>query len=924
MYVTANTPSSKKMNLRSVAKPFFTLFILMAILVGSILTILYFKETGNRQTALKRIEINRLNTKKEVINRCIQTIAADVLTVSKHYELRRLLNSDLNRHRESLAEEFLWFSKIKKIYDQVRFLDDRGMESLRVNFNDGNPRVVPNEKLQFKGERYYFKDTFQLSENEVFVSPFDLNIEQGKIERPLKPMIRFGTPVFDSNGKKRGVVLLNYLGADLLDTLKGGSGNGTGKFILLNSDGYFLHGMNRDEEWGFMFENKKDRTFARSYPEAWKKISKVESGQFLGAHGVFTFTTLRPFTEAQMSSTGSGKPYKASEKLIEGTEYKWKLISHIAPVAVPWKENPLFTRMLLLYAVMLALLAFGAALIAYASTKRKQAEKEVRDHRDHLKQMVEQRTAELTQVNEQLQNDISERKQVEKALRESEEKYRSMMESFTDPLYICSPHFKIEYMNPAMIKRIGYDATGESCHSGMHGLQSRCEWCVFDKVAIGETIEYKVKSPLDEKDFRVSNMPICNQDGTISKMTIFRDITDYLEAVSEKEKAQSQLIQAQKMEAIGTLASGIAHDFNNILSAVIGYTELSLEDVPRDSKLEDNLKEVYAAGKRAKDLVNQVLTFARQSEGEIKPVQVGLIAKEVLTLLRSSIPTSIEIKQNISSKALVMADPTQIHQVLMNLCTNAAQAMEALDDGLLQVGISDLKLEKNLVIGHVVVKPGDYLQITVADTGPGILRTHLNLIFEPYFTTKEIGEGTGLGLAVVHGAVKGMGGEIVVNSESGIGAVFTIYLPVTKSQTDVSISIAEDLPDGNEHILFVDDEVLIANMVGQILTRRGYLVTKRTSSLEALALFRRKPQDFDLVITDMTMPKMTGDKLAIELMKIRSDIPVVLITGYSKKISHETASEIGIKAFAYKPVQKSVFLMTVRKVLDEAKVIGYR
>ncbi|MGD8846828.1 MAG: hypothetical protein PVI54_15005, partial [Desulfobacteraceae bacterium] len=480
---TANTPSSKKINLWSVAKPFFALFILIAILVGAVLAILYFKETGKQQTVIMLIEANRLNTQKRVICRYIQTIATDVLTVSKHYELRRFLNTGLSRHRESLAKEFLWFSKIKRIYDQVRLLDDRGMESLRVNFNDGNPGIVPNKNLQFKGERYYFNDTFVLSKDEVFVSPFDLNIEHGEIERPLKPMIRFGTPVFDGKGNKRGVVLLNYLGTNLLDTLKGGAEKGAGTFILLNSDGYFLHGPDRDEQWGFMYKNKKDRTFVRRYPGAWQKISKVESGQLSGADGVFTFTTIRPFTEAQVSSTGSGIPNQGSEKRIEGGEYNWKLVSHIAPTDLSWIENPLLIRMLFLYAVMLVLLALGVFLIANASAKRKQAEKEARDYRDYLEQMVERRTAELTQVNEQLQNDISERKQVEKALRESEEKYRSMMESFTDPLYICSPHFKIEYMNPAMIQRIGYDATGESCHGGIHGLQSRCQWCIFDKVA---------------------------------------------------------------------------------------------------------------------------------------------------------------------------------------------------------------------------------------------------------------------------------------------------------------------------------------------------------------------------------------------------------------------------------------------------------
>ena len=513
--------------------------------------------------------------------------------------------------------------------------------------------------------------------------------------------------------------------------------------------------------------------------------------------------------------------------------------------------------------------------------------------------------------------DISDRKRAEAALRESETKYRSMMEAFADPLYICSPDFTVEYMNPAMIRRTGRDGTGERCFYAMYGLETRCEWCVFDKVLLGEKVEMNVKSPRDQRNYRITHMPVRNPDGTISKMTIFRDITDYLQAISEKEKAQAQLMQAQKMESIGNLAGGIAHDFNNLLSSIIGFTELAIDEVQEGTTLEDSLQEIYSAGRRAKELVKQILAFARQSEEKRTPLQPAIIVKEVLKFIRSTIPVTIEIRQKIESNSLVLGNVTQIHQVLMNLCTNAAHAMED-SGGVLEVILKDVVVDKGASLNIIGLVPGDYIGITVSDTGVGIAPEIIGSIFDPYFTTKGSGEGTGMGLAMVHGIVESYGGKITVDSRLGNGTAFSLYLPITAKRTPSGTRPHEHLPSGKERILFVDDELTIAKMGGKILERLGYSVTARTSSIEALELFRAKPGAFDLVITDMTMPNLSGDRLAAELMKIRPDIPIILCTGYSKKISDETAFDIGIKAFAYKPMVRADLAKIVRKVLDDA------
>ncbi len=513
--------------------------------------------------------------------------------------------------------------------------------------------------------------------------------------------------------------------------------------------------------------------------------------------------------------------------------------------------------------------------------------------------------------------DVTERKRAREALARSEERYRTMMESMTDPLYICSPDFRVEYMNPAMITRTGRNAVGERCYQALHDRDERCEWCIFDQVTDGESVETTVVSPKDKRTYRVTNMPVRNQDGSISKMTIFRDITDYLTALKEKEKVKAQLQQAQKMESIGNLAGGIAHDFNNILSSILGFTELALDDVQAGSAVEDSLQEVYAAGKRAKELVWQILAFARQSDKEVKPIRIDGIIKEVLKFIRSSIPTTIEIIAYIRSESLILGHPTQVHQIMMNLCTNAAHAMEE-GGGILEVSLADIAISGNEVNPKVQLPQGNYIEIKVSDTGVGMPAEIMASIFEPYFTTKGTAQGTGLGLAVVHGIVESYGGEIVVESDPGQGSVFTIYLPVTKKRKPHLSYAPEELPMGTERILFVDDEAPIISMGKRMIERLGYRITCRTSSIEALELFRSRPLDFDLVITDMTMPNMTGDRLAVELLKIRRDIPVILCTGYSTQITEESAREIGIKAFVHKPVVKADLARTIRMVMDDA------
>ena len=393
------------------------------------------------------------------------------------------------------------------------------------------------------------------------------------------------------------------------------------------------------------------------------------------------------------------------------------------------------------------------------------------------------------------------------------------------------------------------------------------------------------------------------------------DLTERIEAEKEKKALGRQLRQAQKMEAVGTLAGGIAHDFNNILSAVIGFTEMAMEDAAQDAFLHHNMEQVLQAGLRAKHLVQQILTFSRQSEHEMRPVQLGRIIQEACDLLRASLPTTIEIEADIRTDAFIMGDPTQMHQVLMNLCTNAGHAMR--DRGgrltiMLREAAAEEMREKRL--------PGmtaeAYLALTVADTGHGIPGNILDRIFDPFFTTKEHTEGTGMGLSVAHGIVKSHRGSIDVESRTGEGTLFRIYLPRIVTEAREENRAAAPLPEGTERVLFVDDEAMLVDMTRQILQRLGYQVTACTSSVEALAYCRNDPHAFDLVITDMTMPHMTGKELAQELLQLNPVLPIILCTGFSETITEDAAKRIGIQAFILKPIVMADLAKTMRRVLE--------
>ncbi len=513
--------------------------------------------------------------------------------------------------------------------------------------------------------------------------------------------------------------------------------------------------------------------------------------------------------------------------------------------------------------------------------------------------------------------DITQRREIEAALQQSQERYQLILNSGPDPVVLYDMQGNVLYCNPTFSRVFGWT---------MDELIDRTIEYVPEE-ARPETARMisRMKNGEDLKNFETKRLA---KDGQVLDVSInaatWRDAEGELAGsvvvlrdITVQKKMESQLRQSAKMEAVGTLAGGIAHDFNNILSAIMGYTELALLRRRAQKECRAQLAEVLKACTRAKDLVLQILAFSRASEQELKPLDLGPIVKEALKLLRATLPANIEIRQEINaSDSTIMADATQMHQVLMNLCTNAASAMSS-GDGVLRVSLSETLLTGAEATGKTPLESGRYLLLSVSDTGKGIDPALLDKIFEPYFTTSEPGEGTGLGLAVTHGIVKSHGGAITVESKPGQGSVFKVYLPVAHSEAAAQLAAEEELvPGGNERILFVDDEEAISGFFASILELLGYEVTVSNSSRQALSLFQADPGQYDLLITDMTMSKMNGLELSQKVRGMRRDIPIIICTGFSSQLSPDVMHQYGINKLVMKPFAKTAMAQAIREVLD--------
>ena len=516
--------------------------------------------------------------------------------------------------------------------------------------------------------------------------------------------------------------------------------------------------------------------------------------------------------------------------------------------------------------------------------------------------------------------DITERKRAEQQLM----KLSHAVEQSPSLVMITDSEGHIEYVNPKFTATTGYpleDIKGQNPRFLKSGKTSPEQYKnLWETITSGNVWHGEFQNKKKDGSFywqSLSISPVKDENGnTINFLAVMEDVTERKKLEEERSQLQAQILQAQKLETIGTLAGGIAHDFNNLLTPILGYSDMALNDADEKSQTFKDLLEINKAAARAKDLVQQILTFSRQLPQEQKPIRIQHIIKEALNLLRATIPSYIEIRQNIDRDCdPVFADATQIHQVIVNLCTNSYHAMREKSGTLtislkmVDVGIEILQALPNLSVGK-------YVCLTVSDTGKGMSQATIERIFEPFFTTKTMGEGTGLGLSVVHGIILSHGGDIHVQSKVGVGSIFQVYLPPVKIDKVTHLPRKHPLPKGNERVLFVDDEIAVAEVGNRILTRLGYQVTVKHNATEALECFRQRPTEFDIIITDQTMPKMSGFEFAKEVINIRQNIPVVLISGYNDVIDPETVKSSGIFEYLLKPLNTSDISKVVREALD--------
>ncbi len=993
------------------------LFLLLILAVGTIAEVLFLNESKLKKETMSSQEWNAVSVGGDTLSHRLDETIRDLLYLSHSKTMTAVLADVSQRSKADLTSDWMAFSRAQRNYDQIRWLDETGMERVQVNLLPTSlPVAVSSNALQNKARRYYFADTLKLDADEIFLSPFDLNIENNQIEVPYKPTIRLGTPVFDAQGVNRGVVLLNYLGNDLLARFRKIGGP---HLSLLNQQGYWLAGKNPEDEWGFML-NKPKLTFGFRYPQVWARIAHEEHGQFETDEGLWTFNTVQPLEREAITVSGNREASTSSRSADISQNDAWKVVSLLPRAEYRQAIQHIAYQYLAISTVVLIVLFAASWNFAYYRYREQEILASMRASEHLLNSVIEhlpvmlflKRASDLRMVmfNKAGENilglsrndllgknnhdcfpkeqadlfthkdrhvldvsgieDIQEKvintrdgrqlilHTIKVALRDkngqpqyllgisediTERKNKeiltqqlgSLLQSSFNEIYIFnadSLHFI--HVSDGAHKNLGY-SLDELKQMTAVDIKPLFTLESFERMVAplrsGEQLLLNVETIHQRKDgttYPVELRVQLMQGEPPLFMAIVQDITEKKRAESEQMRLQTQLLQSQKMESIGHLAGGIAHDFNNMLGAMLGYTELikqvsTGESQKRVHKYSD---EILAAGNRAKELIAQMLMFsspqADSQEVHVTSLQPAL--KEVVYLLRASIPSSIEIHYHIEEAELsARIQPVHLHQILMNLLINARDAIG--DHGRIDVRLSSRTLSGICASCHASFS-GDYVQLSVKDSGSGISGQQLSKIFDPFFTTKEVGKGTGMGLSVVHGIVHALCGHVAVVSEVGKGTTFQLLLPKeTTAGMQEQVIAVPDVVDkllSGLSIMVVDDEHAMSSMLYELLSMHGAQVTVYNLPMEALKAFVYNPNGIDLVITDEAMPDISGFDLAKAMLHEKPNLPILLCTGYSEHVNADIARQNGIAGFMVKPVETLKLLQWIKEYDYRYRTVG--
>lgn len=752
--------------MNSFVKRFVLLFIPSVCIFFVILVYFYSSEVNKERSDLEANENLQVKLAKRVIEKELETAVSDLRILSQHRALDAIGEPQNSGAQDDVAQQFITFIRNKHYYDQVRFLDETGKEVIRVNSSSGNPYIVPRDQLQYKGQRYYFSETIDNEEGDIFISPLDLNIEHEKVEIPYKPILRFATPVFYGHEVKRGLILVNYLGSNLIQAFEEPVAGNKSNAMLLNAEGYWLHAQAKELEWGFVLGH--DHTINKYFPEAWKIITNSDQGFFYNSNGLFTFDTIYPLHHADWNSgAGSENIAEMSSDKSKSNGYYWKIVTHISSQQLNTAANAIVTNILLTSMPLFVLMVAGIWWLAQAQIRRQEAEK--------------------TLV-----------------------RFKSTLDRTLDCVFMFEPEsLAFIYVNQGAITQVGYS------HEALMQMTPVNIMPKFDEEGFRKSISPLINGPNHSLKYEAEHQ---HQDGHIIPVEIFLQYIQltgespcfvaFVRDISEQIALEESLRRTEKMDALGKLTGGIAHDYNNMLGVIMGYSGLLECELNNQPKLAKYAHEIYHAGERGAFLTNKLLSLSRKKEikSEAESMNLNSLLMSQQQMLERTLTVRIKLVFDLQDDLWpVLLENSDIEDTILNMCINAMHAIEG--HGRLTVHT------RNYTTNYVEAKElgltaGDYVLLCINDTGLGMNAQTREKIFEPFFSTK--GEkGTGLGLSQVYDFTQRSGGCIKVDSKPNKGTRFTLYFPryfenEVKEQV-IEEFIIEDFK-GTETILLVDDE----------------------------------------------------------------------------------------------------------------------